>query len=356
MLDPSFSEGCMKLSKLAILFLGVFLFSKGDAMEIVEKEKVEVLSLDIVSYEDFISEEPLAIEIIRKALHEKGVVGIRGIPEYKEKVFEFIQRAREFSALPEEVKKAYVPDRDVTSLGYEQGREKFKRPDGTWVIDDLKVSYYSLVPDCKENVWPKEVNLRTPFEELGALMSDVGTMVMKKIGLIGEATGISIDGAPRCGRMLYYRKSTDSSVDNPLWCGAHFDHGMFTALIPAFYFENNEPIPEPYEAGLFVRAANDAVFKKVASDDPEVLMFQVGEFGQLVTNDAIRATEHRVQKAGGCVERYSMALFFNVPDTTVIRSDSILTSDSRYGGKGGSCSFKRWHDESYKRYLAKDEK
>jgi isopenicillin N synthase-like dioxygenase len=69
-------------------------------------------------------------------------------------------------------------------------------------------------------------------------------------------------------------------------------------------------VPEPPEAGLFVKV--QGTFKKVAAD-PEVMMFQVGEFGQLVTNDAIRATEHRVHKAPDSIERYAMALFFNAP-------------------------------------------
>jgi isopenicillin N synthase-like dioxygenase len=143
--------------------------------------------------------------------------------------------------------------------------------------------------------------------------------------------------------MLYYRESVEGAADNTFWCGSHFDHGLFTALIPAFY----------KEAGLFVRTHQDGIFKKVVASDLDVLMFQVGEFGQLITNDGIRATEHRVHKASGAIERYTMALFFDAPKDTVVHSTSELTSDSRYGGsKGIPFTYGHWSEESFKRYIA----
>jgi isopenicillin N synthase-like dioxygenase len=321
-------------------------------------EPIEILDLDIISYEDFSKEDPEALKILEKALLEKGIVGIKGVPEYKEKVLRFIQSAREFSALPEEVKETYAPDRTKGDLflGYEKGKEKFKRPDGKWVVDDLKVSYYAFVPESPLNKWPLEVDLKIPFEEIGSLMAEMGEAVMKKIGLVGAKTGIYVDGIPKAGRMLYYRKGENSAAENPLWCGAHFDHGLFTVLLPAFYFAEGRQVPEPLEAGLFVKTTSEGVFKKVLADDPDVMMFQVGEFGQLATDDAIKATEHRVHKASGLIERYTMALFYDAPMDTVVHSHSELTGDSRYGGKAGDpCSYQRWHEESFKRYIVQDE-
>lgn len=339
---------------IVLLTLGLlFVFDR-----VAAEEKIELLSLDIIAYEDFMQEDSKALDILEKALHEKGIVGIRGVPGYKEKVFKFIESAKEFSALPESIKEKYALNHSQGEmfLGYEKGKEKFKRPDGKWVVDDLKVSYYGNVPDSPNNRWPLEVDLRTSFQALGSLMSEMGEAIMKKIGLIGPKTGIFLDNTPRVGRMLYYRKSIEGSVDNPLWCGSHFDHGMFTTLIPAFYFVNGEAISEPMEAGLFVKTTLDGTFKKVVADDPDVMMFQVGEFGQLVSNDGIRATEHRVHKAAGCVERYTMALFFSAPMETVIHSFSELTKDARYGGVPGKpCSFHRWHEESFKRYIVKQD-
>ncbi len=333
-----------------LLSLGILFACEG-------MEQIEILPLDIIPYQAFEQNDPEALKVLQKALHEKGIVGIKGIPGYKEKVLKYIETAREFSASPEEVKEAYAPKAGEMFLGYEKAKEKFKRPDGRWVIDDLKVSYYGLVPESPFNKWPREMDLRGPFQDLGMMMSEMGEAVMKKIGLLGSMTGISLDGVPRIGRMLYYRKSIDSTdLDNPYWCGAHFDHGLITALLPAFYFMNGKAVPEPLEAGLFVSTTAKGIFQKVKADDPDVMLFQVGEFGQLVTNDAIRATEHRVHKAKGSVERLTMALFIIPHMDTVIYSSSELTEDARYGGKPGEpCTYRRWHEESFKRYIVKEE-
>lgn len=319
-------------------------------------EPVEYLALDIISYNDFISDDLQALQTLGKALHEKGIVGIKGVPGYQEKLFKYIESARLFSALPEDIKDRYAPNYDLgdTFLGYEKGKEKFMRPDGTWVVDDLKVSFYGFVPEIPQNKWPREIDLKTPFQDIATMLSDMGQTVMQKIGLIGSNTGIYLDQTAHLGRLLYYRKSVETSFDNPFWCGAHFDHGMFTSLLPAFYFSDGEAIPEPLEAGLFVKTASEGVFKKVVADDTDVMLFQVGEFGQLVTDDGIKATEHRVHKALGAVERYTMALFFLAPPDTTIYSHSELTYDSRYpGGPDAPCTYQTWADNSFNRYIVK---
>jgi len=316
-------------------------------------EPVEQLDMDIVLYEDILRGDSDALGLLERALHDKGIVGVRGIPGYQEKVQDLIDTAIEFSALPEEVKETYAPRGEIF-LGYERGKEKFQRPDGTWVIDDLKVSYYGFVPDNPNNKWPVEVDLKSPFQELGMLMSEIGELVMLRIGLIGENTGIYLEEAPRLGRMLYYCKNQKTSDDNPYWCGSHFDHSLFTALLPAFYFVDGKQIAEPEEAGLFVKT--DGKFKKVVANDRDVMMFQVGEFAQLILNDQIRATEHRVHKALGSVERYTMALFCDAPMETVIHSTSELTCDSRYGGEAGDpCSYRNWNERTFERYIVRDE-
>jgi isopenicillin N synthase-like dioxygenase len=314
-------------------------------------EDIEVLALDIISYEDFIQEDPVSLQVLQNALLEKGIVGVRGVPGYKERVLKFIETAQAFSALPEDAKEAYAPKSEEAFLGYERGKEKFQRPDGSWVVDDLKVSYYAFVPENPQNKWPHELDLQSPFLDLGDVMRQMGLAVMQTIGLLNYQNGICLDDVPRVGRMLYYRKSENTIGGNPFWCGAHFDHSLFTTLLPAFYFSNGEAIPEPIEAGLFVKSISDGVYRKVVANDPDVLLFQVGEFGQLVSNDAIRATEHRVHKAYGNVERYTMALFCDAPMDTVIHSTSVLTQDPRYGAKSGeACSYQHWNAETFKRF------
>ncbi len=317
-------------------------------------EAVEVLDLDIIPYEKLAHGDSAALDVLSKALHEKGIVGVRGVPGYKEKYEQFVTAARRFSALPEDIKERYKPSRErgETFLGYEAGKEKFLRPNGEWIVDDLKTSYYAHIPDNAKNKWPLEVDLRGPFEALGEVMAEMGELIMYKIGLLGNGTGFQLEDDARVGRMLYYRKSIQN--ENPYWCGAHFDHGLFTVLLPAIYFVNDEQIPEPIEAGLFVRTSVDAPFKKVVADDTDVMLFQVGEFGQLVKNDGIRATEHRVQKAAGSIERYTLAVFYNAPMDLPIYSSSELTNDARYGVKAGEpCTYRHWHEASFNRYVVK---
>jgi len=318
-------------------------------------EETETLSLDVISYDLFIQNDRDTVATLVKALHEKGIVGIKGVPGYVEKVQKFVESSRLFCHLSDSVKESYAPNHDLGEmfLGYEKGKEKFKRPDGQWVVDDLKISYYAYVPENPQNKWPSEVDLKTAFQDLGKVMADTGQKVMEKINLIGHSSGIFIDETPKIGRMLYYQKCAETNTDNPFWCGAHYDHGMFTAITPATYFVDGKEVPEPKEAGLFVKV--DGIFKKIQAD-PEVLMFQAGEFGQIVTNDTIKATEHRVHKAiGSQVERYAMALFFDAPMDTVVNSFSELTQDNRYGGKAGEpCTYQQWHEESFKRYIVKD--
>lgn len=311
---------------------------------LVRVAAIETLDVDIISYEKFYNNDPETLATLKKALYEKGIVGIRDIPTYREKVQKFIETSRTFSALPEEVKEKYAPVNGQP--GYELGAEKFQRPDGTWIIDNLKTSYYAEVPNSNANIWPQEIDLQTPFQEISSLMSQMGIAVMEKIGLLD---GSLLDGTPQIGRMLHYRKTGEGLANNPHWCGAHFDHGIFTTLLPATYFVDGKRVPEPEEAGLFISI--DGEFKKVVANDPDVLLFQVGEFGQLMTNDGIRATEHKVMKAQGAVERYTLALFYQAPFERAIYSTSKLTADARYGDKPG-CTYREWQDRSLARYKA----
>ena len=317
----------------------------------------EVLSLDVISYEKLVEGDAETLKILNDALHEKGIVGVRGVPGYKERYERFVEAAREFSALPEEIKEGYKPDRSrgETFLGYEEGKEKFQRPNGEWVIDDLKVSYYAFIPDSSQNKWPREVDLRMPFQDIGHIMADMGELIMYKIGLLGGSTNLHLEEDSRLGRMLYYRKN--DSNENPYWCGAHFDHGLFTVILPAVYFVEGQQVSEPEEAGLFIRTSKEVSFKKIFADDLDVMMFQVGEFGQLVMNDGIQATEHCVQKAEEAVERYTLAVFYNAPMDVPICSTSVLTNDARYGAKTGEIStYRHWSNASFERYLVKNDK
>lgn len=314
------------------------------------------MELEIISYDDLINPtNHTIVDKIKTALVQNGIVGIKNIPHFLETTRAYIKAAKQFSVLDKQIKDQYAPDRDKGETeGYELGAEWFKDQDGNWQIDNKKASFYAFVPDHHRNKWPREMDLKTPYLELGKLIFETGKHVLNYIGL-NEQVGISHKDLVGYGRMLHYRQENDIANTNPDWCGAHFDHGIFTGLAPAHYFKGEDEIEEPEEAGLFILPTNEQDFVKVNTSDKSILLFQAGEFGQLATHDHIRATKHLVKKAKGNIERITFAQFFSASDNTVIHSRSELTKDTRYSenmnAEGGIC-FGKWHEASLARYRA----
>src|SRR5262245_33353131 len=131
-----------------------------------------LVKLDIISFNDL--NDTKNIEVIfhlKNALFQKGIVGIRDVTEFENKSRTYIKAARMFALLNDFVKQQYTPNRDAGNTeGYELGAERFKNKDGIWQVDDKKASFYAFVPDCVRNTWPLEVDLRTPYLELGELI------------------------------------------------------------------------------------------------------------------------------------------------------------------------------------------
>lgn len=312
------------------------------------------MELDIVSYID-ICDLTSSRQKIETALLTKGIIGVSGVPDFEKLTRRYISACQQFSKLPDHVKNQYAPNRDNGETeGYELGAERFKNKNGEWLIDDKKASYYAFVPEDPRNVWPKEIDLKTPYLALGKLIFETGKILLNAIGL-NESVGLIHDQLQGYGRMLHYHKESQLTNDNPNWCGAHLDHGVFTGLVPAYYFQNEMEVDEPSEAGLFITPSNGNSFEKIYASDKSILLFQVGEFGQLISNDRIKATRHLVKKAFDGIERYTFALFYSAGDQTTIRSQSILTSDARYQdnqSSDGSITYDKWQKASFARYRA----
>lgn len=312
------------------------------------------MQLDIISFDDLKTNHPSSIQTVKQALLQNGIVGVRGVPDFENKSRIYIEAARKFSALNEAIKNQYAPNRDAGETeGYELGAEWFQTKEGEWKIDDKKASYYAFVPDHIKNKWPQEVDLKSSYLALGKMMFDVGKLVLANLGL-DEKTGLKHDDMVAYGRMLHYHKESDATNENLNWCGAHFDHGVFTGLMPAYYFHDGVEVDEPEEAGLYIVPSYGNQFEKINSSEKDVLLFQVGEFGQLVSNDEIKATQHVVRKAYGEIERYTFALFFNPHASMTIQSQSSLIADDRYklNQVDGKINYEKWADASYDRYRA----
>lgn len=327
--------------------------------------EVKMLDTKIISYEDFVRGDEETVARIKAALKEDGIVGIKGVPGYVELRGRYIEAAKAFGALDPAIKVSYTPDRSKGQLyGFESGTERFIKEDGTEVIDAGKYSYYAFISQDESsaehqgNMWPTECDLKTPYLEMGYFLFNTAIEVLRKIGY--DESRVDLNKVSGMGRMLDYQPNPENS--NPLWCGAHFDHSLFTALLSSTYFKGDKMISEPSEAGLFVQRPGDPTFYKVVSDDPEVMLFQVGEFAQLDTDGAMQATKHCVNKAmDGDIRRVTMAVFINPDFETVIESHDVLAQDSRYlnrlNGAGevvpredGKCRFLDWHLLSFRRY------
>ena len=92
------------MKQLHILCSVVALFSSVQA--------AERLKLDVISYECLVNKDEETINQLRSALYTNGIVGVSGIPGYREKLDQFVAAAREFSLLPTEVKEEYAPRRN----------------------------------------------------------------------------------------------------------------------------------------------------------------------------------------------------------------------------------------------------
>ncbi|OGT36488.1 MAG: hypothetical protein A3F11_11920 [Gammaproteobacteria bacterium RIFCSPHIGHO2_12_FULL_37_14] len=315
------------------------------------------MELDIISYRDLLNpENRSAAKSLENALLYKGIVGIRDVPEFEKKSRAYISAARQFSALEDSIKQKYAPNREAGDTeGYELGAERFKDPNGIWQTDDKKASFYAFVPDDLRNKWPKEVDLRTPYLILGEVIFNTGKVLLNFIGLNSTA-GLKHEHLIGYGRMLHYHKESDASNRNENWCGAHVDHGVFTGVVPAYYFRDGKEVDEPKEAGLFIKATSNNDFEKICASDKSILLFQVGEFGQLLLHDAVKATKHVVKKAKGNIERFAFALFYSAHNDVTVHSRSILIEDARYSENmfsDGSINYQKWEKASFEQYRAK---
>lgn len=172
------------------------------------------MELDVISYQDVLASDSQALQKLEATLLRKGIVGIRGVPELENKTRAYIAAARKFCALDEAIKQQYAPDRDAGDTeGYELGAERFRDAQGNWKIDDKKASFYAFVPEKPQNKWPREVDLQTPYVELGELIFATGKRLLKVMGL-DETVGLRHDLLEGYGRMLHYHKETDSGSNN----------------------------------------------------------------------------------------------------------------------------------------------
>ncbi len=300
--------------------------------------------LPSISYQKLIDKDPDAIEKLSQSLGKLGAVAISEVPGFSEERTTFLKQAIQFFKLPPPEKNKVASGGVETTysyLGYDVDTEKFLGPDGKWYADLDKTSFRAIYPDSPYNKWPQETDLQAAYLELAKTIYEAGIRVLYSLeGLVGPKEKIkSFEGSHAVGRMIQYLPEQGEN-HNPFWCGQHKDHSLFTGLIQAQYIQDGKLVDEPEGVGLHIQVED--VYKQVSTNSDNII-FQVGEFAQLLLDDKVCATAHRVNKPNARIsnlERYTFALFFSPPIETTVYSNSKLAQDKRY--KEGM-TFNDWH-------------
>jgi isopenicillin N synthase-like dioxygenase len=236
-------------------------------------------------------------------------------------------KAKEYFALPEEVKRRYfIPGgggaRGYTPFGIETAKGATER--------DLKEFWHvgrELPPGhpfravMADNVWPDEVpGFRETFLELYAAFDATGDRVLRAIavhlGLEPDWFLSTVENGNSVLRLLHYPPVAPNATG--VRAGAHEDINTITLLLGA------------EEAGLELLDRSGR-WLPVKPREGE-LVVNVGDMLQRLTNNVLRSTSHRVvnpapERSG--VSRYSMPFFLHFHPDFVIETLPQCISEER---------------------------
>jgi isopenicillin N synthase-like dioxygenase len=244
-----------------------------------------------------------------------AVIADHGIPD--ELIHRAEQKAKDFFALPEAVKKSYFiagggGARGYTPFGIEtaKGAQAHDLKEFWHVGRDLPEGhkFRTHMPD---NVWPKEVpSFRGTFEELYATFDRTGLKILRAIARYLKIDEDYFVDTVRDGnsvmRLLHYPPIAGEPGSN-VRAGAHEDINTITLLLGA------------EEAGLELLTKDNRWIP--VSPKPGELVVNIGDMLQRLTNGRLRSTTHRVvnpppERRGHA--RYSMPFFLH------FRSDFLI--------------------------------
>ncbi len=246
-----------------------------------------------------------------RSFREYGFAVIRdhGIPQ------ELIDRAealaKEFFALPDEVKRAYhIPGgggaRGYTPFGTEKAKDaKVHDLKEFWHVGRELPEGHPLAEFMAANVWPSEVaGFRDTFGELYGAFEEAGGRVLEGIALhLGLDRGFfapTVEDGNSVMRLLRYPPLEGAEAEGAIRAAAHGDINTITLLLGA------------EEAGLELLTAQGE-WKAVAPPEG-ALVVNVGDMLDRLTNGRLRSTTHRVVNPRGDAAyraRYSMPFFLH---------------------------------------------
>ncbi len=244
-----------------------------------------------------------------------AIIADHGIPD--ELIHRAEEKAKEFFALPEEVKKKYFilgggGARGYTPFGIEtaKGATAFDLKE-FWHVGRQLAHGHPFRDHMPDNVWPVEVEgFRATFEELFATFDRTGLKILRAIARFLKIDEDYFIDTVRDGnsvmRLLHYPPIQGEPGSN-VRAGAHEDINTITLLLGA------------EEAGLEL-LTKDGRWIPVAPK-PGELVVNIGDMLQRLTNGKLRSTTHRVvnpppERRG--FSRYSMPYFLH------FRSDFLI--------------------------------
>jgi len=165
--------------------------------------------------------------------------------------------------------------------------------------------------------------LRTAFRVLGQEIIRVGALLAKHLDKYvlarynddyqpGLLEDVIKNHKNSVGRLLHYFPQVGSTHE---WCGWHNDHSCLTGLTcPLYLNQNTGEVISPNElpdqnTGLFIRNRQGKILK--ANLTSNLLLFQIGETSQILSNGHLQATPHSVLTGGNFenISRNTFAVF-----------------------------------------------
>jgi isopenicillin N synthase-like dioxygenase len=238
-------------------------------------------------------------------------------------------KAREFFALPEEVKRRYFIEGGGGARGYTPfGKETAKDA----AIHDLKEFWHvgrslpeghPLAQYMQPNIWPEEVaSFRDTFTELFAAFDVAGARILSAIAIHLELDEHFFDPTVENGnsvlRMLHYPPIAGSHAEGAVRAAAHGDINTITLLLGA------------EEAGLELLTRGG---EWLPVQPPQgALAVNIGDMLDRLTAGRLRSTTHRVVNPIGEAAyraRYSMPFFLHFrPDYLIDPLPQCVSEDN----------------------------
>ncbi len=237
-----------------------------------------------------------------------AIIRDHGIPE--DLIHRAEEKAKQFFALPEEVKNKYYVEgqggaRGYTPFGIETAKG-FKAHDlkEFWHVGRELAEGHKFREVMADNIWPAEVqDFRNTFTQLYAAFDEAGVKVLRAIARFLKVDEEYFTDTVRDGnsvmRLLHYPAQSEPTGEH-IRAAAHEDINTITLLLGA------------EEAGLELKTKDGRWIP--VSPKPGELVINIGDMLQRLTNGVLRSTSHRVVNPApdrASHARYSMPFFLH---------------------------------------------